>query len=59
MDVGVLSVGKSGWGVKLTTQLQLTPKSRKRGSTLRMSSWRNALSIKYRDNFILLHLNAT
>jgi hypothetical protein len=46
--------GKSGCGVKLTTYLQLVPRSRKRGSMHPLPHtpwWRNAYLVKHRDNF--------
>jgi hypothetical protein len=44
----------SGWGMKLTTQLQLVPMSRKRGAIPplpHMYSWRGAELVKSRDKF--------
>jgi hypothetical protein len=49
-----LSPGESGQGVKLTTHLQLVPRSRKCGSIHPLPhtpSWRNASLVKHRDNF--------
>jgi hypothetical protein len=49
-----LSPGVSGCGVKLTTHLQLVPRSRKCGSIHplpRTSSWHSAYLVKHSDNF--------
>jgi hypothetical protein len=46
-------------GVKLTTHLQLVPRSRKRGCIHPLPytpSWSSACLVKYRDNFTSLHL---
>jgi hypothetical protein len=51
--------GPSGRDVKLTTHLQLVPRSRKRGSVHILqctSSWRSAQLVKHRDSFTLLYL---
>jgi hypothetical protein len=53
---GDLSPGVKRQGVKLTTQLQLVPSSRERGSIHPLPHtpfWRNVLLIKHRDNFNL------
>jgi hypothetical protein len=51
---GALSPRVKRPGVKLTTHLQLMPRSRKRGSIHPLPhtpSWRSAYLVKYRDNF--------
>jgi hypothetical protein len=51
---GALSPGCNGRGVKLTTHLQLVPRSRKRGSIHpppHASSWHSAQLVKHRNNF--------
>jgi hypothetical protein len=48
--------------MKLTTHLQLMPRSRKRGSIHPLPhtpSWRNAELVNFRDNFIFYLLGAT
>jgi hypothetical protein len=49
---------ESGRGVKLTTHLQLVPRSRKCGSIHpfpHTPSWRSAYLVKHRDNVTLLY----
>jgi hypothetical protein len=51
---GLFPRGKSGRGVKLTTHLQLLPRSGIRGSIhphYHTSSWRRASLVKHRDNY--------
>jgi len=57
---GVLSVG-SGRGVKLTTHLQLVPKSRMRGaiSPLPQYFFMAWFSVKHRDNFTFTFTHIT
>jgi hypothetical protein len=53
---GFFSGDKAARGVKLTTHLQLVPRSRKHGSIYpfsHMSSWRNVQLVKHRDKFIV------
>jgi hypothetical protein len=54
---GLFPRGQSGQGVKLTTHLQLVPRSRKRGSIHPLPhtpSWRRAWLVKRRDNVTFL-----
>jgi hypothetical protein len=54
--LGFYPQGWSGWNVKLTTHLQLEPKSRIRRPTHPLPhtySWRSALLVKHRDNFTI------
>jgi hypothetical protein len=57
---GSLSYRLSGRAMKLTTHLQLVPRSRKRGSIVHplphTSSWRSVELVKHRDKFTLLYL---
>jgi hypothetical protein len=54
---GLLFPGSSGRGVKLTTHLQLVPRSRKYGSIYPLThtpSWRSASLVRHRDNSLCL-----
>jgi hypothetical protein len=57
--LGLFPRRQSGRGLKLTTHLQLFPRSRVRGSIHPLhytSLWRIAYLVKYRDNFSYLSL---
>jgi hypothetical protein len=54
---GLFPRGWSGWGVKLTTHLQIVPRPRKCGSIHPLPhtpSWRSDLLVKHRDNFTII-----